>query len=69
MLRVITSSLLIVALSGCGPTGPEPGPGGVSIDDAKQLDAAAAKIDARSSVDETTISDSAEEAPAKTTAQ
>ena len=69
MLRFIASSLLIIALSGCGPTVPESGPGGVSIDDAKQLDAAAAKIDARSSVDETTISDSADEGSDKTTPQ
>jgi hypothetical protein len=43
----------IAALSGCGPIAPETGPGGVSADDAKQLDAAAAKVDARSSTDTT----------------
>ncbi len=69
MLRVITSSLLIITLYGCGPAGPEPGPGGVSIDDAKQLDAAAAKIDSRSSVDETTISDSTQKSSAKAAPQ
>jgi hypothetical protein len=40
-----------IILSGCGPIGPEPGPGGVSADDAKQLDAAAAKVDARSATE------------------
>jgi uncharacterized protein YceK len=52
MMRLVFVVFLGLALlSGCGPIGPEPGPGGVSADDAKQLDAAAAKVDARSSTE------------------
>lgn len=38
--------LLLLALGGCGAGENEPGPGGVSADDAKALDEAAAKLDA-----------------------
>ncbi len=37
---------LLLALSACGPADSEPGPGGVSVEDAKALDEAAAKLDA-----------------------
>ena len=38
--------MLLLALSACGPADSEPGPGGVSVEDAKALDEAAAKLDA-----------------------
>jgi hypothetical protein len=38
-----TSSLL----TACGPSQSDPGPGGVSIEDARQLDEAAKKLDSR----------------------
>jgi hypothetical protein len=38
--------LLLLALAGCGTGDNGPGPGGVSDDDAKALDEAAAKLDA-----------------------
>lgn len=38
--------LLIVALAGCGASESEPGPGGISVEDAKALDDAAEKLDA-----------------------
>lgn len=40
--------LLILAISGCGTGESEPGPGGVSAEDAKALDEAAEKLDAES---------------------
>lgn len=38
--------MLLLALCACGPADSEPGPGGVSVEDAKALDEAAAKLDA-----------------------
>ncbi|WP_397595389.1 hypothetical protein [Sphingorhabdus sp.] len=35
------------ALSGCGPAPTDPGPGGVSVEDARELDRAAEKLDAQ----------------------
>lgn len=40
--------LLLVALAACGDGPSNPGPGGVSNEDAKALDEAAAKLDAES---------------------
>lgn len=37
---------LLLVLGGCGAGESEPGPGGVSAEDAKALDDAAAKLDA-----------------------
>ncbi len=37
--------LLVLALSACGPASNDPGPGGVSVEDAQALDAAADKLD------------------------
>ena len=38
--------MLLLALSACGPADSELGPGGISVEDAKALDEAAAKLDA-----------------------
>lgn len=38
--------LLLLALNACSDGGNDPGPGGVSAEDAKALDEAAAKLDA-----------------------
>jgi hypothetical protein len=40
--------LLLLALTGCGAGESEPGPGGVSADDANALDEAAEKLDTES---------------------
>ncbi len=40
--------LLCLALTACGPADSDPGPGGVSVEDARALDEAAAKLDAES---------------------
>lgn len=37
----------LLALAACGPADNEPGPGGVTVGEAKALDEAAAMIDAR----------------------
>jgi hypothetical protein len=37
--------LLILLLSACGPAPTDPGPGGVSVEDAKALDEAAARLE------------------------
>lgn len=44
--------LLLAGLMACGPTGDEPGPGGVSAEDARALDEAAAKLDNQKPVTE-----------------
>lgn len=36
---------LFLLLSGCGPAPTDPGPGGVSVEDAQALDAAAARLE------------------------
>ncbi|HMT41856.1 hypothetical protein [Sphingorhabdus sp.] len=36
---------LILLLSACGPAPTDPGPGGVSVEDAKALDEAAARLE------------------------
>jgi hypothetical protein len=41
--------MLIFALAACGNQPAQPGPGGVSADDAEALDEAAAKLDAEAS--------------------
>ena len=39
--------LQLPALSGCGPAPTDPGHGGVSVEDARELDRAAEKLDAQ----------------------
>jgi len=38
--------LLFVLLAGCGPAPTDPGPGGVTVEDAKALDKAAERLEA-----------------------
>ena len=50
MAHKIPVTLLTIAalltLSSCGPAANDPGPGGVTVEDAEALDEAAAKLDA-----------------------
>ena len=46
-----TVLLLIAALASCGPADNEPGPGGVSVEDARALDEAAEELDGQTSAD------------------
>lgn len=43
----IAAFLLLVPLAGCGPAESDPGPGGVTVGEAKALDDAAAMLDER----------------------
>lgn len=54
MRRLLPLLLFCAALSACGPGENDPGPGGVTVGEAKALDEAAAMLDAqRSPVDGT----------------
>lgn len=48
MIRLASASALVLSalLSACGPADSDPGPGGVTVEDARALDEAAAKLDA-----------------------
>ena len=48
MVKARVFVILYLALAACGPAGNDPGPGGVSTEDARALDEAAAKLDAKS---------------------
>ncbi len=48
-LRALTLSVLCLLLAACGPGENEPGPGGVTVGEAKALDDAAAMLDAHRS--------------------
>ncbi len=47
--RALTLSVLCLLLAACGPGENEPGPGGVTVGEARALDDAAAMLDARRS--------------------
>jgi len=49
MPRTFLLFATILALAGCGPGENEPGPGGVTVGEAKALDEAAAMLDERRS--------------------
>lgn len=46
-MRLITAIGLILLVTGCSRTDNEPGPGGVTVGEAKALDDAAAMLEAR----------------------
>ena len=49
MYRNLPLAALSLTLASCGPGANDPGPGGVTVDEAKALDDAAAMLDARRS--------------------
>lgn len=49
MRRYLLSASIFLTLSACGPGENEPGPGGVTVGEAKALDEAAAMLDAQRS--------------------
>ena len=55
-MRISTTPvlLLMAALASCGPANNEPGPGGVSVEDARALDEAAEQLDGQTSADRNT---------------
>ena len=48
MKRTHFALLMCLAATGCGHADSDPGPGGVSVEDAQALDEAAAKLDTES---------------------
>lgn len=46
-IAALTCAAALLALAGCGPSGNDTGPGGVSVDEAEALDQAAEMIEAR----------------------
>ncbi len=42
-----STCILTLLLAACGPAGNDPGPGGVTVDEARALDEAAAMLDER----------------------
>ncbi|MEY4270628.1 MAG: hypothetical protein RLZZ58_1844 [Pseudomonadota bacterium] len=53
MMRTLLSLFLILSLAACSRTDNEPGEGGVTVAEAKALDAAAEKLEARDAAAET----------------
>ena len=46
-IALLTAIIAIIALSACGPSQNDPGPGGVTVGEAKALDEAAEMLDKR----------------------
>ena len=46
-MRSIFSTILLIGLAACGPEQNDPGPGGVTVGEAKALDEAAKMLDER----------------------
>jgi hypothetical protein len=46
-MRTVLIAPLLLALAGCGPSDNDPGPGGVTVGEARALDEAAEMIEAR----------------------
>ena len=47
MTKAIVAMMALLALGGCGKSDNDPGPGGVSVGEARALDEAAAALDAQ----------------------
>lgn len=54
-MRNIASTILILPLLACGPAENDPGPGGVTVGEAKALDEAAEMLDERNAPPEPVI--------------
>lgn len=46
-MKPVFTPMMILALAGCGPAENEPGPGGVTVGEARALDEAAEMIEAK----------------------
>jgi hypothetical protein len=46
-MKLLFATVLPVILAACGPAGNDPGPGGVTVDEAKALDEAAEMLEQR----------------------
>lgn len=63
-MRNIFSVMILTGLAACGPAQNDPGPGGVTVGEAKALDEAAKMLDERNAPPE--MSENTETAPADT---
>jgi hypothetical protein len=59
-MRKLFSAMLLTGLAACGPAQNDPGPGGVTVGEAKALDEAAEMLDERNAPPESIEDQSAE---------
>ena len=59
-MRKLFSAMLLTGLAACGPAENDPGPGGVTVGEAKALDEAAEMLDERKTPPESIENQSAE---------
>tara|TARA_R110002020_G_scaffold34916_3_gene105890 strand:+ start:1807 stop:2001 length:195 start_codon:yes stop_codon:yes gene_type:complete len=64
-MRNLFSILILTGLAACGPAQNDPGPGGVTVGEAKALDEAAEMLDERNAPPESIEKQKAEPAPAE----
>lgn len=65
-MRKLFSAMMLTGLAACGPAQNDPGPGGVTVGEAKALDEAAEMLDERNTPPPESIEDqSAEPVPAE----
>lgn len=64
-MRKLFSAMILTGLAACGPAENDPGPGGVTVGEAKALDEAAEMLDERNTPPESIENQSAEPVPAE----
>ena len=64
-MRNLFSVLILTGLAACGPAQNDPGPGGVTVGEAKALDEAAEMLDERNAPPESIENQKAEPVPAE----
>jgi len=64
-MRNLFSVLILTGLAACGPAQNDPGPGGVTVGEAKALDEAAEMLDERNAPPESIENQQAEPVPAE----
>lgn len=62
-MKPVFPFLILGALSACGPADNDPGPGGVTVGEARALDEAAEMLEARQLPPEEIVTEPAEDAP------
>lgn len=65
-MRSFFSAMILAGLVACGPAQNDPGPGGVTVGEAKALDEAAKMLDERNALPEATEHSATKTAPADT---
>ena len=64
-MRKLFSAMILTGLAACGPAENDPGPGGVTVGEAKALDEAAEMLDERNTPPESIENQSAEQVRAE----